>query len=207
MTSIGRSTGKAGKVLAVAAALGILVAAAPLLADTISFVPASPAVEQEVTFTYHPVITPAGPIRWEFGDGTYYLAMPGVLIAYHQYKAPGTFLVRAQAQVAGAPPPVATTTVRAVERRTVTYLAAQPDLGRPVTFTANNFLSPSLRWDFDDAGPLQRRAQRGPRVQDRRDAQGRRQGLGGASVVPSRSPWSSAYCGTRRSCSRPRRPG
>ena len=42
MTSIGRSAGKAGRALAVAAVLGVLVSAAPLLADTISYVPASP---------------------------------------------------------------------------------------------------------------------------------------------------------------------
>jgi hypothetical protein len=70
MRSTIMSAEKAGRAVFVAAALSILVSAAPLLADTISFTPASPNVERQVTFTYHPVkAPPALPIPGDFGDG------------------------------------------------------------------------------------------------------------------------------------------
>lgn len=154
MKSIGRSTRKAGKAFAVAAALGILVAAAPLLADTVSYNPAAPSVEQNVNFRYVPTATVANPIRWDFGDGTVSLSPAGTLTASHAYMAAGVYTVRAQIQVVAANPPVIRTTVTVVERRTVTFTPPNPMVGQPVTFTANNFFSASLRWDFDDAAPF-----------------------------------------------------
>ena len=154
MKSIGRSTRKAGKAFAVAAALGILVAAAPLLADTVSYNPAAPSVEQNVNFRYVPTATVANPIRWDFGDGTVSLSPAGTLTASHAYMAAGVYTVRAQIQVVAANPPVIRTTVTVVERRTVTFTPPYPMVGQPVTFTANNFFSASLRWDFDDAAPF-----------------------------------------------------
>ena len=154
MTSIGRSTGKAGKALAVAAALGILVAAAPLLADSIVHNPAAPNVEQGVNFRYVPTGTVGYPIRWDFGDGRVYLSPANVLTAVHTYAAAGLYTVRAQIQTLATPFPVIRTTISVVERRSVTFSPPSPMTGQPVAFTANNFLSTSLQWDFDDAAPF-----------------------------------------------------
>lgn len=182
--SIGRRAGKAGRALAVMAALGVLVAAAPLLADTINYGPAVPNVEQNVNFQYVPTAGVKNPIRWNFGDGTVFLSPAGVLTAVHAYKAAGVYTVQAQIQSALSNPPVITATVRIVEGRTVTFSPPNPFIDRPVTFTANNFLSPSIRWDFDDQAPFT-----GGRsvVHEFRTAGTHRvvvRDMGGASVVP-----------------------
>ncbi len=154
MTSMRRSAGKAGKVLFVASGLWTLLAAAPLLADSISYNPGAPNVEQRVNFRYVPTTTINRPIRWDFGDGTAYLSPAGVLTATHTYAAAGLFNVRAQVQTVVAPPPWIRTTITVVERRSVTYSPVSPTIGQPVAFVANNFFSASLQWDFDDAAPF-----------------------------------------------------
>jgi PKD repeat protein len=154
MTSVKRSARKAGRAVCVAAALGALISAGPLFSDTISCAPASPNVEQQVKFTYNPVVTPAGPLRWDFGDGKTYLAPSMVFVAYHTYVAPGFYTVRAQAQAAGFPPPLVTKAITVVERRSVAFSPPNPVAAQPVTFVANNFFSASLRWAFDDAPPF-----------------------------------------------------
>ena len=155
MTSVRWGGGKAGRGLFVVSALCVLLAASPLLADSINYNPAGPNVEKSVNFQY---VHPSGPvvnaIRWNFGDGAVYLSMPGVLTASHTYKAPGVYTVQAQIQSVLAPGPIITTTIRVVERRFVKYVPLNPVPGQPVTFTARNFLSASLLWNFDDAPPF-----------------------------------------------------
>ena len=155
MTSVRWSGGKAGRGLFVVSALCVLLAASPLLADSINYNPAGPNVEKSVNFQY---VHPSGPvrnaIRWNFGDGAVYLSMPGVLTASHAYKAPGVYTVQAQIQSVLAPGPIIATTIRVVERRFVKYVPLNPVPGQPVTFTARNFLSASLLWNFDDAPPF-----------------------------------------------------
>ncbi len=146
------SAGKAGRTLFVASALSILVSAAPLFADSITYSPAAPNVEQSVSFQYVAAFgTVSSPIRWNFGDGGSYLSSSGVLTASHAYKAPGSYTVQAQIQTMSTPGSIITTTVRIVERRSVTFTPSNPIPGQPVTFIANNFFSVSLLWNFDDA--------------------------------------------------------
>lgn len=155
MTSVRWSGEKAGRGLFVASALCVLLAASPLLADSINYNPAAPNVEKSVNFQY---VHPSGPvvnaIRWNFGDGAVYLSMPGVLTASHAYKAPGVYTVQAQIQSVLAPSPIITTTIGVVERRFVAYVPLNPVPGQPVTFTARNFFSASLLWNFDEAPPF-----------------------------------------------------
>ncbi len=153
MTSEKRSGRKAGRALCVAAAMCAFAWGGPLFADTISFAPASPGVEQSVSFQYVPTGGVKNSIRWEFGDGGVYLSPGGVLTASHAYKTPGVFTVRAQIQLIGSVAPIITTTVRTVERRFVTFTPSEPMPGQPVTLVAHNFYSASLSWDFDDAAP------------------------------------------------------
>lgn len=80
--------------------------------------------------------------------------MPGVLTASHAYTAPGLYRVQAQIQLVSTPGPIITTTVKIVERRSVTFTPPNPMPDQPVTFIAHNFFSASLLWDFDDAPPF-----------------------------------------------------
>ncbi len=156
MTSLRRSGRKAVKALSVAAALCVLASAEPLLADSISYTPASPSVEQNVSFRYVPTGKVSNPIRWNFGDGTGYLSPGGALTATHAYGAEGLFTVRAQIQTAGALTPVITTTVRIVERGpakvlSISFAPMDPRADEAVELRAVNFTSTSLvRWDFGD---------------------------------------------------------
>ena len=154
MTSMGRSAGRAGRAVFVAMAVSILLAASPLLADSINYSPAAPNVEQSVSFQYVPTGGVKNSIRWEFGDGSVYLSMPGVLTASHAYTATSLYKVQAQIQLVGSVAPVIKTTVMVVERRFVAYVPLNPMPVQPVTFIANNFFSASLLWDFDDAPPF-----------------------------------------------------
>ena len=151
---MGRSAGRAGRAVFVAMAVSILLAASPLLADSINYSPAAPNVEQSVSFQYVPTGGVKNSIRWEFGDGSVYLSMPGVLTASHAYTATSLYKVQAQIQLVGSVAPVIKTTVMVVERRFVAYVPLNPMPVQPVTFIANNFFSASLLWDFDDAPPF-----------------------------------------------------
>jgi PKD repeat protein len=112
-----------------------------------------PNVEQGVNFVYNAPRSPLGPLRWDYGDGVVYIGIKGVTTSQHAYRAAGTYTVQAQAQIAGVPAPLITARITIVERRSVTYAPPNPMLGQPVTFSAHNFLSPTLQWDFDDGPP------------------------------------------------------
>lgn len=152
MTPIRRSAGKAGRAVIVASALCVLTSVVPLFADTITYTPASPSVEQTVSFQYVIAVgTVTYPIRWNFGDGRSYLSRSGEVTAFHAYESAGVFTVQAQIQTLTTPGPIITTTVRAVERRSVTFTPPSPMPGQPVTFVAHNFFSDFLQWDFSDS--------------------------------------------------------
>jgi PKD repeat protein len=138
-----------GRLLA-AAVFGLAIAVAPLAADSISYTPPAPNVDQNVLFSYVSPSPPGVPLRWEFGDGGYYLSAPGFQTASHVYSAAGTYAVRARVMTAGAPAPWITTTIVIAERRTITYAPPNPLPGMPVTFTANNFFSANIRWNFGE---------------------------------------------------------
>lgn len=137
-----------------AAVACVLLSAAPLMADVVTFSPEKPNVEEQVTFTYIYKGTVTVPIRWYFGDGATYLSRVGEITAYHQYTTPGAFRVQAQMQTAGVPSPIVITTVGVVERRNLVYTPPNPTPGQPVTFQARNMLSNSLLWTFDNKPPM-----------------------------------------------------
>ena len=137
-----------------ATAFGILLTASPLSADSVSYAPASPNVDQIVTFSYFAPSTPPAAILWQFGDGSSFLAPLGFLNATHRYSASGTYLVRARVQTASSPYPWVSTSISVVERRTVTYAPSNPLAGTSITFTASNFLSPDIRWNFGDGAAI-----------------------------------------------------
>lgn len=141
-----------------------------------SFTPASPQVNQELTFTPAANIEdPDGDIkkatfRWNFGDGSPEVTTTGPRNVTKTYTQAGTYtviltvtdeggaMVKAQKDVrVGAPPPPAPQTP------TVTGLTtdpANPEAGKPVTLTAAttapaNDPATSWEWDFGDGTPVQ----------------------------------------------------
>ncbi|MCX6559205.1 MAG: PKD domain-containing protein [Candidatus Aminicenantes bacterium] len=138
----------------------ILVLASALpLAATVTFSPAQPAIGQTVTF----VLNPAQPnldrsrmITWNFGDGTSLQTTVLVLTASHAYASSGSFPVSVSyfyllASGAAAPITEQATVQVPAPNRIVVFSPSQPNVGEPVTFQAQNFLTPNtVDWDFGD---------------------------------------------------------
>jgi len=141
-----------------------------------SFSPASPQVNQIVTFTPSDKIgDPDGDItkaafRWDFGDGSDPVTTTGPKNVTHTYTRSGNFTVvltvtdqggaqstvRKSIQVAEATPP-------APQPPTITNLTANPaypEAGQPVTFTATATAPAGdpvtkWKWNFGDGTPVQ----------------------------------------------------
>jgi len=70
----------------------------------------------------------------------------------HTYSIPGAFQVRAW-DLGGTSPTAITATVTIgldISRRRIQYLPASPTVALPVTFTALDFFTADIRWDFGD---------------------------------------------------------
>ena len=122
----------------------------------ILYTPAAPLVEDLVQCTV--VGWSATAFDWNLGDG--YTANGAAATISHRYLAEGTYTISVSAsagQRAGQPRPA-----RAVTRpitilpdnRSVTVSSAQAMINQSVTFTALNFKSDSIRWNFGDDTPL-----------------------------------------------------
>ena len=140
------------KIIFLMGTLAVLLAALPLGA-AITFVPSQPNVEQSVTFTVTDTssIDTSRGVNWNFGDGTTFTSHS--TSTPHIYLGTGTFTVRADYLVIGVPglpDRFSQTQVKVSERRQVTFSPSAPVCGLAVTFQAKNFLSQSVRWDFDD---------------------------------------------------------
>lgn len=132
--------------------LGIFILINTTIWATIASTPVSPNVEQKVTFT----VTPPsgyilGPISWNFGDGN--VGSYPQPSATHNYKAPGTYLVTATyTYQSGVQTLNQIDKLQVVikEKRNITYTPSNPKPNQAVTFKANSFLSPSIKWNFGD---------------------------------------------------------
>jgi PKD repeat protein len=111
---------------------------------TVSFNPAQPNTCENVTFQASGFLSAL--VRWDFGDGSG--VINGTAVQAHAFAAPGTFQVRTYDGNLNMPP--LTTTVVITNKRTVTYAPASAKTGLPVTFQAQNFLTPCIRWNFGD---------------------------------------------------------
>ena len=139
------------------AGLMAAVLSAPLLAD-ITITPLQPNADQAAAFSVsRPFFTIIeSTVSWSFGDGA---TASGSHLASHAYSAPGTYSITCQYYAAGlggsaGPLPYAeTASLTVIEMRRITYTPAAPLVGQPVAFTALNFLSMSVLWDFGDGTP------------------------------------------------------
>ncbi len=112
---------------------------------SVTFVPALPATGQPVAF--QAVGFAAARLRWSFGDGTPLQTLGPQ--ATHAFAAAGSFTVTVWDNAGDDPAPISVT-VRVSDPRRLTSQPAQPRTGETVSFTAQGFLSPSIRWDFGD---------------------------------------------------------
>ncbi len=112
----------------------------------IVYTPGDPNVEETVTFT---VTNPgASELDWNFGDGTPVVFTNGASVT-HAFRKQGTYLVSASGLVG-----VETVTITIREKRLIDYTPTSPRATQPVTFTAVNFLSDQVHWDFGDGTVL-----------------------------------------------------
>lgn len=114
-------------------------------AAAIVYTPSNPNVEETVTFT----VTTGGAsaIDWDFGDGTPIVSTSGASVT-HAFRQLGTYLVSAYYG------PIETVTITIREKRRIDYTPASPRANQPITFTAVNFLSSQVHWDFGDGTVL-----------------------------------------------------
>jgi len=121
---------------------------------TIVFKPADPMANEEVHFDGRHFFS--NQIKWDFGDGE--IIPQGSTKAMHVYKNPGNYLVQAwdyfgqpSAQALHqALPPVTVRIAITPDLRMISYAPTPALSGVEVTFTATNFRSFSIKWDFGD---------------------------------------------------------
>jgi PKD repeat protein len=113
----------------------------------ISFSPADPRVNESVTFKAHHFLS--NQIKWDFGDGT--IITQGKQTAYRTYKTPGTYTVKAwdyygQQGIPG----VEVQLIVTPDLRTLSYSPTPAFTDQEIIFTATNFRSQCIKWDFGD---------------------------------------------------------
>ncbi|MBN1223928.1 MAG: PKD domain-containing protein, partial [Candidatus Aminicenantes bacterium] len=143
-----RSSLESKKVIRIALFFGIVFLMASLAAaqGSISFSPSNPNVEQMVTFTLSPPCSFLGPVQWDFGDGS---TLSGGTSVTHKYTAAGPFVVKATVNCDGTWTST-TTKIVVKENRRILHTPLNPKVKETVTFTAENFMSSSIKWDFGD---------------------------------------------------------
>ncbi|MCU0237586.1 MAG: PKD domain-containing protein, partial [Acidobacteria bacterium] len=119
-----------------------------IIADnrTISVSPAAPAPGQKVNFKAQNHV--ADCVLWNFGDGSGNIR--GTQAISHSYSRPGTYPVSARDYCGDAQPVTVNVTVK--ENRRIEFQPSPARAGEPVNFTARNFASPCIVWQFSDGG-------------------------------------------------------
>jgi hypothetical protein len=141
---------KVKKIKFVILALFVMLAGAASLSAALTFSPPSPRTGETVTFTVSPTTgTPTGAISWNFGDGTPVQSSGGLTMT-HVYAAAGSYTAKASyATMSHFQVDQATVVVN--DPRQVTFFPPLPKAGQAIAFTAFNFYSSCIRWDFGDA--------------------------------------------------------
>ena len=119
-------------------------------ARRITYSPSAPLVVQPVIFSALNFISPS--IRWDFGDGT--APVTGGATISHVYSVPGPYTAKAK-DLGGASAATHTATLNVgfdITRRRIDYAPLIAFPGRPITFTARDFYTTDILWDFGDGG-------------------------------------------------------
>jgi hypothetical protein len=138
------------KINLVILALCIMLAVTANLAAAITYSPPAPKTGETVFFTLSPTTgSPTGSISWNFGDNS--PAQSGTsLTVTHVYAAIGSYTAKAS-YATMSHFQVDQVTVTVIDPRQISYSPLQPKAGQAVAFTAQNFFSSCIRWDFGDA--------------------------------------------------------
>ncbi len=118
------------------------------LSAALTFSPPAPKTGETVTFSLNPSGPPGDAISWNFGDGTPVQTssnrtMTHIYAAVGTYSASAGYSLPTHYQVDRA-------MVTVIDQRQVLFSPLQPKAGQAVTFTAQNFFSSCIRWDFGD---------------------------------------------------------
>ncbi len=116
---------------------------------TISISPQNPVEHEEVTISLNNAHTSL--IKWDFGDGSPTLS--GGISVKHTYNTTGVYTIKAL-EKGFLNAPVSRTIAIAPDPRTVSFTPTNPKEGDEITFSAENFKSNSLKWDFGDGTVL-----------------------------------------------------
>ena len=111
---------------------------------TISFSIISPFVGQTVSFTASNFSS--NNLKWNFGNGI----KNGGNRINQKYTSPGNYTVKvSDLSIASLPEVTKNITIKP-DNRSISINNNNPSLYQPITFTANNFTSPNIEWDFGD---------------------------------------------------------
>ncbi|MCK4337620.1 MAG: PKD domain-containing protein, partial [Candidatus Aminicenantes bacterium] len=116
---------------------------------TITFSPGDPRPGETVSFVANNFFSNTL-IRWDFGDGTIEndISPPTV---FHSYNNPGVYIIRAYD--GGGATVTATALMSVLPPRVISHSPQNPRNRETVVFSAVNFLSASILWDFGDGTP------------------------------------------------------
>ncbi|MFO7981700.1 MAG: PKD domain-containing protein [Candidatus Aminicenantes bacterium] len=121
----------------------------------ISYSPADPRVHESVTFKAHNFLS--NQIKWDFGDGN--ILTQGKQTAYHTYKNPGTYTVKAWDYYGQQGLPAVEAQVPVTpDLRAISYSPVPAVTDQEISFTASNFRSDCIKWDFGDGAIIEKGA-------------------------------------------------
>jgi len=109
----------------------------------ITFTPASPRAGQEVNFEAHNFASTN--LKWEFGNVT----ENGGASKKHTFTNQGNFTIKVTDMSIGNSSFVTKDITILPDNRNITFSPPNPGIYEEVTFTALNFSSPNIKWDFD----------------------------------------------------------
>jgi hypothetical protein len=114
----------------------------------VTFSPASPLVNQTVTFRAENFLFNS--LRWNFGDGS--SPVTSGWNVTHAFSQPGTFTVRAYDNGGVSTIPISVTVVVGIDisLRRIVVTPASPEVGQTAAFQAVSFFTKEIRWDFGD---------------------------------------------------------
>jgi len=117
----------------------------------INYGPSDPRAREDITFRAVGFLTDQ--IKWDFGDGT--LLAQGMSMAKHAYENAGLYTVQAWDNY-GQPPATSVLVSVAPDLRMISYTPAPAVTDKELIFTAVNFRSPCISWEFGDGTAIEK---------------------------------------------------
>ncbi len=112
---------------------------------SVTYTPKSPMVNDNINFTA--LSFKKDNLKWDFGDGT--IQNGGSNIS-HKYLNPGNYHIKVYDFGGNDNYPITLDITISKDMRNITYFPKQVFEGQNIKFTANQFKSSNLKWDFGD---------------------------------------------------------